>query len=111
MTTYQIFSALKSGEMKVYLDEVSEEDPAYTAGTGEYWLTAEGKSCEWADGIAFGGLLSTETSLVLEVGHHPDNVSPAPTKIPITKAIKTEISPTAKLMRVPIISWLNTSRP
>ena len=35
----------------------------------------------------------------------------APTKIPITKAIKTEISPTAKLMRVPIISWLNTSRP
>ena len=77
MTTYQIFSALNSGEMKVYLDEVSEEDPAYTAGTGEYWLTAEGKSCEWADGIAYGGLFATETSLVLEAGHHPENVSPA----------------------------------
>lgn len=79
MTTYQIFSALNSGEMKVYLDEVSEEDPAYTAGTGEYWINAEGKSCEWAEGIIYGGLFSTETSLVLEAGHHPENVSPAET--------------------------------
>lgn len=79
MTTYQIFSALNSGEMKVYLDEVSEEDPAYTAGTGKYWINAEGKSCEWAEGIIYGGLFSTETSLVLEAGHHPENVSPAET--------------------------------
>lgn len=79
MTTYEIFSALKSGDMKVYLDEVTEEEPEYTAGTGEYWLTAEGKSCEWADGIIYGGLYSEESYLSLEVGHHPDNVSPAET--------------------------------
>ena len=38
----------------------------------------------------------------------PDN---APNNIPITKDINTEINPTERLTRVPIMSWLNTSLP
>ena len=76
MTTYQIFSALKSGDLKVYVKEVTEADPVYTAGDGEYWLDADGNSTEWATGIAYMGLWSSETELVLEAGHHPDNVLP-----------------------------------
>lgn len=87
MTTYEIFSALKSGDMKVYAGEVTEEDPSYTAGTGEYWLNAEGKSCAWAEGVAYMGFVSTETSLEFEAGHHPENVSPTEGAVVITKFI------------------------
>ncbi len=82
MTTYQIFSALKSGDLKVYVGEVTETDPEYTgSGNGEYWFDAEGKAAKYADGIVYGGLYCTETTAAISFGNHPDNCAPTGQKV------------------------------
>lgn len=77
MTTYQIYKALQSGDLKVYVSEVSEEAPKYTGGAaGEYWIDGEGKPCEYAAGVLYLGFY-TDGSTYMEVGtgNHLENCS------------------------------------
>lgn len=76
MTTYQIFSAMKNGDLKGYIDEVTDEDPEYTAGAPGYWLDGDGKAAGYADGMAYLELHGSETELILAMGNHPDNCPP-----------------------------------
>ena len=82
MTTYQIFSALKSGEMKLWVEEVGKdagEDgaPQYTADAPGYWLGKDGQRVTWGDeAIVYLNLVITEESLEFVGGNHPDNCSP-----------------------------------
>lgn len=77
MTTYQIFSAIMSGDLKGYIGEVTEEDPKYTADAPGYWLDGDGKAIEYADGLAYLMLESSETELALSMANHPENCPPA----------------------------------
>lgn len=82
LTTYELYKGLNEGTVKVYLNEVTDADPAYTAGTGEYWINAEGNSVDYGSGsdILYTGLYAeSETYVSLEAGCHPDNVSPTAT--------------------------------
>ncbi len=72
MTTYQIFKALQTGDLKAYIGEASLEDPAYTGGTaGEYWLDAAGKSTDYGNGYVYTGLDASETDIHFYAGNHP----------------------------------------
>lgn len=83
MTTYQIFKALKSGKMKLWVAEVGKdagEDgaPQYTADAPGYWLGKDGQRVTWGDeAIVYLNLVITEESLEFVGGNHPDNCSPA----------------------------------
>ncbi len=83
MTTYQIFSALKSGEMNMWVGEVGadadeEGNAQYTADAPGYWLGAEGQRVTWGDeAIVYLNLGISEESLAFYSGNHPDNCSPA----------------------------------
>mgnify|MGYP002854141211 CR=1 FL=1 len=72
MTNYQIFKAINNGELKMYLNEKTEE-LTYTAGTPGYWINASGEAVSYGDGIFYIELHSTETSKVFAFGNHPDN--------------------------------------
>lgn len=81
MTTYQIYSAIKSGDLRMWIDEVgspANEDgtPGYTGGAPGYWLDANGKAVGYGDGLVYGELHNSEESLVLAFGNHPENFSP-----------------------------------
>jgi hypothetical protein len=88
MTTYQIFSALKSGEMKLWVGEVGAdagEDglPQYTADAPGYWLGAEGQRVAWGDeAIVYLNLAISEESLEFISGNHPENCAPSGQTIP-----------------------------
>lgn len=73
MTTYQIHRAIASGDLKVYLNEVSEEAPSYTADAPGYWILADGSVGAWAESIVWCSLGNNETSLYLYGGNHPGN--------------------------------------
>ena len=83
MTTYQIFKALKSGEMKLWVNEIgnkANEDgtPAYTGEAPGWWLNGEGAPVSWGDeAVAYVFLGTSETALNFYGGNHPDNCSPA----------------------------------
>lgn len=77
MTTYQIYQALQSGDLKVYIGEETSEAPSYTGGAaGEYWIDANGAPCEYADGVLYVGFY-TDGSDYMEIGagNHPENCS------------------------------------
>lgn len=77
MTTYQIHKAKLAGDLKIYVDEVSEEEPSYTSDIPGYWLNADGKSINWgAESLVFVCLGSLEDSLWLYAGNHPDSCVP-----------------------------------
>ena len=77
MTTYQIHKAKNSGDLKIYIDEVSEEEPSYTSDVPGYWLDAEGKSVGWGEtSLVFACLGSNETELWLYAGNHPESCVP-----------------------------------
>lgn len=72
MTTYQIFSALQSGDLKAYIGEATSDEPAYTGGTaGEYWLDADGNSTDYGNGYVYTGLDASETEIYFYAGNHP----------------------------------------
>lgn len=73
MTTYQIHKAIASKELKVYLNTESAEDPTYTGDAPGYWITKEGVSAAWAEGIVWCSIGHSETELYLYGGNHPDN--------------------------------------
>lgn len=73
MTTYQIHSAISTGELKLYQGEVSETAPVYTADAPGYWLKADGTPGEWAEGLVWCSIGHTENELYLYGGNHPDN--------------------------------------
>jgi len=73
MTTYQIYSAILSGELKIYMGEVTDEAPSYTADSPGYWILADGAAGAWADGLIWLSLGHSETDLYLYGGNHPGN--------------------------------------
>ncbi len=73
MTTYQIHSAIASEELKLYVNEVSEDEPAYTADAPGYWINADGNVCEWGEGVIWCSLGHSETELYIYGGNHPEN--------------------------------------
>ena len=77
MTTYQIHKAKNAGELKIYIDEVSEEEPTYTSDVPGYWLDANGQSIGWGESsLVFACLGSNETELWLYAGNHPESCVP-----------------------------------
>jgi hypothetical protein len=73
MTTYQIHKAKTDGDLKVYIGEVTEADPSYTADVPGYWLTADGTIGYWNDdGVIWLSLGSDETELYLYGGNFPE---------------------------------------
>ena len=73
MTTYQIHNAIATGDLKVYLAEVTEDAPAYTADAPGYWIKADGTAGAWAEGLIWCSIGHSETELYLYGGNHPDN--------------------------------------
>ena len=82
MTTYQIFSALKSGEMNMWVGEVGadadeEGNASYTADAPGYWLGSEGQRVVWGEeAIVYLNLGISEESLAFYSGNHPENCNP-----------------------------------
>lgn len=77
MTTYQIHQARISGDLKIYCGEVSEDEPTYTSDVPGYWLNAAGEVCSYGtESVVFCCLGSSETSLYLYAGNHPDSCLP-----------------------------------
>jgi len=76
MTTYQIHKAIGSGDLKVYLNEITNDDPSYTADVPGYWMDAGGNACGWADGVIWCSIGHDNTDLFLYGGNHPDNATP-----------------------------------
>ncbi|MDR2914592.1 MAG: DUF4859 domain-containing protein [Tannerella sp.] len=73
MTTYQIYSAILSGDLKIYLNEVSEDAPSYTADEPGYWIKADGTVGAWGESIIWCSLGHSETKLYLYGGNHHEN--------------------------------------
>jgi len=73
MTTYQIHKAIGTGELKLYVGEVTEESPSYTADAPGYWLKADGTAGAWAESLVWCSLGHNETELFLSGGNHPAN--------------------------------------
>ncbi|MDR0566978.1 MAG: DUF4859 domain-containing protein [Prevotellaceae bacterium] len=72
-TTYQIHQAIASGELKVYLGEVPEEAPTYTADVPGYWIKADGSVTTWgSESVVWCSVGHSETELYLYGGNHPD---------------------------------------
>ena len=82
MTTYQIFKALKSGEMNMWCEEVGKDanedgTAAYTADAPGYWLGSEGQRVSWGEeAIVYLNLGISEESLGFYSGNHPENCNP-----------------------------------
>ena len=82
MTTYQIFSALNSGEMNMWVGEVGadadeEGNASYTADAPGYWLGSEGQRVVWGEeAIVYLNLGISEESLAFYSGNHPENCNP-----------------------------------
>lgn len=77
MTTYQIFKAVQSGDLKGYIDHVYDTDPVYTADAPGYWLDAQGDSISYSKGLAYLLLASSQTTHELAFANHPENCPPA----------------------------------
>lgn len=83
MTTYQIFKAIKDGSLKMWVKEIganADEEtgaPKYTGEAPGYWLDADGNAAEFGEkAIGYVFLGSSETSLTIFGGNHPDNCAP-----------------------------------
>ena len=79
MTTYQIYSAIKSGELKMWIDEVGKPaddagNPAYTGEAPGYWLDMEGQAASWGSGneLVYVFLGCSETELYFYAANHPE---------------------------------------
>ena len=79
MTTYQIYSAIKSGELKMWIDEVGKPaddagNPAYTGEAPGYWLDMEGQAASWGSGneLVYVFLGCSETELFFYAANHPE---------------------------------------
>ncbi len=73
MTTYEIFQAKNNGSLKIYINEESEEEPAYTADSPGYWIDEQGIPTEYGTGYIWCSLGGSETELYLYGGNHPSN--------------------------------------
>ncbi|PKQ67275.1 DUF4859 domain-containing protein [Labilibaculum manganireducens] len=72
-TTYQIYQAIISGDLKLYEGSVGDTDPVYTSDVPGYWIKADGTTGEWAEGLIYLSIGHNETELYLYGGNHPDN--------------------------------------
>lgn len=79
MTTYQIYSAIKSGELKMWIDEVGSPadeagNPAYTGEAPGYWLDMDGHAASWGSGSEFVYVFlgCSETELFFYAANHPE---------------------------------------
>lgn len=83
MTTYELYSANKTGAFKMYAGEVTEEEPDYTAAAPGYWLDGNGAVTGFGTNSAvFAELHMSETSIDITVGNHPDFCDPNGMTIP-----------------------------
>lgn len=98
MTTYQLYTANLDEKIKMYLGEVTAEDPTYTASAPGYWINAEGKSTNWGskEDVVYVQLYMNETTIELSVGINPDNCDPSGSEIPV-KLILTCADNTGKV--------------
>ncbi len=82
MTTYQIFKAIKDGSLKMWVKEVGanaddEGAPKYTGEAPGYWLDGDGNAVDFGENaIGYVFLGSSETTLTIFGGNHPENCSP-----------------------------------
>ena len=82
MTTYQIFKAIKDGNLKMWVKEIganANEDgtPNYTGEAPGYWLDGNGDPVGFGESsVAYVFLGNSETSLTIFGGNHPENCSP-----------------------------------
>lgn len=75
MTTKTICDAIEAGEVKLYINDVTEEDPTYTADSPGYWLTKDGESTTWGSDswiyISLGRS-AADAQLYLYGSNHPN---------------------------------------
>lgn len=75
MTTYELSTALDAGDLRVYLNEVSDSAPSYTAEPGGYWINSEGQATSYSnDSYIYTGVYFdyTASSIVIDMGNYPD---------------------------------------
>lgn len=75
MTTYELSTALDAGDLRVYLNEVSDSTPSYTADPGGYWINSEGQATSYSnDSYIYTGVYFdyTASSIVIDMGNYPD---------------------------------------
>lgn len=74
MTTYELSKALEAGEINIYLNEVTDGAPNYTANTGGYWINGDGQVTTYETNSYIYTVLSfdiTEHAIVIEMGNYP----------------------------------------
>lgn len=72
-TTYEIYQAIISGDLKLYEGSVVDTDPVYTSDVPGYWIKSDGTTGEWAEGLIYLSIGHNESEIYLYGGNHPDN--------------------------------------
>jgi len=89
LTTYEIFTAKNTGELKLYVNEESDATPAYTGDAPGFWFTEAGLPTSWgATSVMMLSLGGSETSLYLYGMNHPESCPPSGLTV-VTKLIFT----------------------
>ncbi len=73
MTTYEIYQAIENDELLLYVDEVTNDEPYYTADAPGYWLATDGTVADYAYGVVWCSLDYERDWLAFYAGCHPDN--------------------------------------
>lgn len=82
MTTYQIYQAIKNGEVNAYMNAVADTVPTYTADAPGFWINDQGQSTSYSSGEAciWTSLSYDKTELNLGGGNHPEYTKTAEVK-------------------------------
>jgi len=74
LTTYQIYQAIKNGEVNAYMNAVADTVPSYTADAPGFWITDQGQATAYGSGEAciWTSLGYDKTELYLFGGNHPE---------------------------------------
>lgn len=75
MTTYELQSALNDGNLRIYLNEVSDSAPNYTANTGGYWINGDGQVTAYdSNSYIYTDVYFDVTAheIYIEMGNYPD---------------------------------------
>jgi hypothetical protein len=79
MTCYEIYQAFQDGSLKLYVGNIADTDPEYTATKPGYWLDKDGKGIAYgAESVVYAELTAADFAsqkLVFNIGHHPENTT------------------------------------